>query len=147
MNTKWLPFIILVCLATAAAAQQSPVNGGETKPAVAQTATTQAPAVTTNPFAAADEGRYRIGPGDVLEIRVMNRPNLSREAVRVEGNGTIRMPLIEDDIPAACASEGELAKEITKRYLKFYRNPQVDVFVKEYHSQQVAVVGEVNDPG
>jgi protein involved in polysaccharide export with SLBB domain len=26
--------------------------------------------------------RYRIGPGDVLEIRVLNRPQLSRDSIR-----------------------------------------------------------------
>ncbi|HLA10360.1 MAG TPA: polysaccharide biosynthesis/export family protein [Pyrinomonadaceae bacterium] len=88
---------------------------------------------------------YRIGPGDVLDIRILNRPNLSREDVRVEGSGMIRMPLIETEIQAACHTEGELAKDIAQRYTKFYRNPQVDVFVKEYHSQQVAVIGAVND--
>ena len=30
--------------------------------------------------------RYRIGPGDVLDIRIFNRPQLSRDAVRVEGD-------------------------------------------------------------
>src|SRR6476620_2395051 len=95
----------------------------------------------------AAEDRYRIGPGDVLEIRVYNRPQLSREAVRVEGNGMIRMPLIEGEIQAACKTEGELAKEISTRYLKFYRNPQVDVFIKEYHAREVALIGAVNEQG
>jgi polysaccharide export outer membrane protein len=94
---------------------------------------------------AQSEDRYRIGPGDVLDIRILNRPNLSREAVRVEGNGMIRMPLIDTEIQAACQTEGELAKEIAARYLKFYRNPQVDVFIKGYHSRQVAIIGAVND--
>ncbi|HZI87039.1 MAG TPA: polysaccharide biosynthesis/export family protein [Pyrinomonadaceae bacterium] len=89
--------------------------------------------------------RYRIGPGDILDIRILNRANLSRESVRVEGNGMIRMPLIETEIQAACQTEGELAKEIANRYLKFYRNPQVDVFIKGYHSRQVAIIGAVND--
>ena len=93
----------------------------------------------------ANDDRYRIGPGDVLDIRILNRPNISREAVRVEGNGMIRMPLLEGEILAACRTEGELAKEIATRYMKFYRNPQVDVFIKEYHSRQVAVIGAVND--
>jgi polysaccharide biosynthesis/export protein len=91
------------------------------------------------------DDRYRIGPGDVLDIRILNRPNLSRENIRVEGNGMIRMPLIDTEIPAACQTEGELAKEIATRYLKFYRNPQVDVFIKEYHSRQVAIIGAVNE--
>src|SRR5262245_43115338 len=63
--------------------------------------------------------RYRIGPGDVLDIRVFNRPQLSRDAVRVEGNGMIRMPLIEGEIQAACKTEGELAQDIRTGYLKF----------------------------
>jgi polysaccharide export outer membrane protein len=81
----------------------------------------------------------------VLDIRIHNRPQLSREAVRVEGNGMIRMPLIESEIQAACLTEGELAKEIATRYARYYRNLQVDVFIKEYHSKQVAVIGAVND--
>jgi len=88
-----------------------------------------------------EDNRYRIGPGDVLDIRILNRPNLSRDAVRVEGSGMIRMPLIDTEIQAACKTEGELAKEIATRYTKFYRQPQVDVFIKEYHSRQVAVIG------
>ena len=92
-----------------------------------------------------EDNRYRIGPGDVLDIRILNRPNLSRDAVRVEGSGMIRMPLIDAEIQAACKTEGELAKEIAERYTKFYRKPQVDVFIKEYHSRQVAVIGAVNE--
>lgn len=99
-----------------------------------------------NPFANLS-AQYRIGPGDVLDIRILNRPNLSRESVRVESNGTIRMPLIEGSIPAACLTESELAGAIIDRYLKFYRNPQVDVFIKEYKSAQVAVLGSVNEQG
>src|SRR5678810_396351 len=93
----------------------------------------------------AQDDRYRIGPGDVLDIRVYNRPQLSREAVRVEGNGMIRMPLIENEIQAVCLTEGELAKEISTRYARYYKNLQVDVFIKEYHSKQVAIIGAVNE--
>jgi polysaccharide export outer membrane protein len=93
----------------------------------------------------AQDDRYRIGPGDVLDIRVYNRPQLSREAVRVEGNGMIRMPLVDNDIQALCLTEGELAKEISTRYARYYKNLQVDVFIKEYHSKQVAVIGAVNE--
>jgi len=91
------------------------------------------------------DDRYRIGAGDVLDIRIYNRPQLSREAVRVEGNGMIRMPLIETEIQAACRTEGELAKEIATGYARYYKNLQVDVFIKEYHSKQVAIIGAVNE--
>src|SRR5438045_9119081 len=89
----------------------------------------------------AQDDRYRIGAGDVLDIRIYNRPQLSRESVRVEGNGMIRMPLIETEIQAACQTEGELAKEISSRYAKYYKNLQVDVYIREYHSRQVAIIG------
>ncbi|HYW73820.1 MAG TPA: polysaccharide biosynthesis/export family protein [Pyrinomonadaceae bacterium] len=91
--------------------------------------------------------RYRIGAGDVLEIRVYNRPQLSRDAVRVEGNGMIRMPLIDGEIQAACKTEGELARDISTRYARYYRNLPVDVFIKEYHAREVALIGAVNEQG
>src|ERR1044072_4695015 len=83
---------------------------------------------------AQEDDRYRIGVGDGLDIRIYNRPQLSREAVRVEGSGMIRMPLIETEIKAACQTEGELAKGISTRYARYYKNLQVDVFIKQYHS-------------
>lgn len=119
--------------------QPAPLGNGVATAAVVAATRTQTPSILN------DSDRYRIGPGDVLDIRILNRPNLSREAVRVEGNGVIRMPLIDDEIHAACKTEGELAKEIAEKYLKFYRKPQVDVFIKEYHSRQVAVIGAVNE--
>ena len=133
-----LMFLISMGSAMVASAQQTPSVPNSSS---ASTSSMVSSAMNTS---AADD-RYRIGPGDVLDIRVLNRPNISREAVRVEGNGMIRMPLIEGEIQASCLTEGELAKEISTRYTKFYRNPQVDVFIKEYHSKQVAIIGAVND--
>lgn len=118
--------------------------GAANKVGNAQQARTETAAAVTPTEA---DNRYRIGAGDVLEIRVFNRPQLSRDAVRVEGNGMIRMPLIEGEVRAACLTESELAHEIGRRYLEYQRNPQVDVFVKEYNSQPVAVIGAVNAPG
>jgi len=106
---------------------------------------TQTPAAAVAVATSQPDDRYRIGPGDILDIRIFNRPNLSRDAVRVEGNGMIRMPLVDTEIQAACKTEGELAAEIASRYIKYYKNPQVDVFIKEYHSKQVAVIGAVNE--
>ncbi len=95
---------------------------------------------------ATTDTRYRIGPGDVLEVRVQRAPDLSRDAVRVDQRGMIRMPMWDDDIPAACLTEGELAKNIAKIYLEYKREPHVDVFVKEFQSQPVAVIGAVRGP-
>ncbi len=116
-------------------------------PARAQQAAMASPsqAAPTSAGSAADT-RYRIGPGDMLDIRVFNRPQFSRDGVRVDSSGMIRMPLIDGEIRAACLTESELAAEITRRYLEYLRSPQVDVFIKEYNSQPVAVIGAVRLP-
>jgi polysaccharide export outer membrane protein len=140
---------LLTCLT--ARAQQvadkapAPARNSAGKTATAQT--TQPAPLAGSLLAASADDHYRIGPGDVLDVRILNRPNLSRDNVRVEGNGTIRMPLINESIQAACLTESELSKEIRARYLKFYKNPQVDVFIKDYRASQVAIIGEVNEQG
>ena len=127
-------YLPLMLILTATVAAQQPVEQ--------TTATNTAqPAPSIQPA----NDSYRIGPGDVLDIRIYNKPQLARDAVRVEGNGMIRMPLIETDIQAACKTESELAKEISTRYAKYYKNLHVDVFIKGYHSKQVAIIGAVND--
>ena len=146
MNKAFLGMVLLICCTANAQqpAQKTQQSAGPNDPKT-MTAANQRQSATSNPFTISPAERYRLGPGDVLDIRILNRPNLSRDNVRVEGNGTIRMPLIDGDIQAACLTESELGKELTARYLKYYRNPQVNVFIKEYHSQQVAVIGAVND--
>ncbi len=122
-----------------AAAQQVEVN---------KTSQTAAPPPASGGVASipAFEDRYRIGPGDVLDIRVFNKPQFSRDSVRVDGRGMIRMPLIEGEIQAACRTEEELSRDITTRYLDYLRYPQVDVFIRDYQSQPVSVLGSVRTP-
>ncbi|MBO0720430.1 MAG: polysaccharide biosynthesis/export family protein [Blastocatellia bacterium] len=93
----------------------------------------------------ANDGSYRIGPGDVLEVRVFGRPELGREQ-RVGNKGTIRLPFLQE-LQVACKTEAELAQLIAEKYTKYLRDPQVDVFLKEYNSQPVAVIGSVTKPG
>lgn len=148
--------VLILSLCSAASAQQPgakplPTTTNPDSKTVQKTAAADpkqtSPPIAGIPFTTSADDHYRIGPGDVLDIRILNRPNLSREAVRVAGNGAIRMPLIETEIQAACLTESELEKEISTRYLKFYRNPQVNVFIKDYRSTQVAVLGFVNEQG
>lgn len=142
-GSVWLACICLIMLLAAnaqvALAQQAPVSTAP--PSTGMTVSSVASSTSPN------NDRYRIGPGDVLDIRVYNRPQLSLEAVRVDSRGMIRMPLIEDEIQAACRTELELSQEIETRYLKYQRNPHVDVFIKDYQSNPVAVIGAVDKPG
>jgi polysaccharide export outer membrane protein len=117
---------------------------GNIAPAAAGVASSNASA--TGDAARATGERYRIGVGDLLDVRVFNKPQFSRDNVRVDGRGMIRMPLISGEIRAACRTEEELSGEITARYLEYLRNPQVDVFIKDYQSQAVAILGAVRTP-
>jgi polysaccharide export outer membrane protein len=90
---------------------------------------------------------YKIGVGDVLQVTVVKQSLLSLDGVRVSNEGTIRLPMLEDDIRAACLSEAELTSEVTKRYKKYLLNPQVYVAVREFNANPIALVGAVNAPG
>jgi polysaccharide export outer membrane protein len=94
----------------------------------------------------ADDTRYRIGPGDVLAVVVRKAPELSG-AVRVDQRGMIRLPMIDGEVNAACRTESELATVIATLYLEYKNNPSVEVFVSEFQSRPVAVIGAVNTPG
>lgn len=93
-----------------------------------------------------DQERYRLGPGDTVVITVFRYPELAR-SVRIDGAGTIRLPLIRSDIQASCLTTEELAAELAKRYLEYLKDPQVDVSIKDYSSEPVGVIGSVNKPG
>jgi polysaccharide export outer membrane protein len=121
------------------AQQSTPSTDGSS--ATASVSTVAAPSALKS-----EDKQYRIGPGDVLDIRVFNKPQFSRDAVRVDLRGKIRMPLIEGEIQAACRTEAELANDLTIRFREYLRQPQVDVFIKDYQSQPVAVLGAVRTP-
>src|SRR5436190_21856859 len=102
------------------------------------------PASTSN---VSDDMRYKIGPGDVLTVLVRKTPELSLEAIRVDQRGMISIPMIHEQVQAACRTESELADVIAKLYLQYKRNPSVAVFVREFQSVPVAVIGAVTNPG
>lgn len=89
---------------------------------------------------------YRIGPGDVLELTVYSAPELSREMVRVGPDGRIRLPLI-GPIMAAARTPEDLEAAVRSAYMTELRDPNIDLLVTSYTSQQIFVGGEVMDAG
>lgn len=90
-------------------------------------------------------GSYRIGPGDVLTVKVFQVEDLNRD-VAVSDNGTITLPLI-GSIMANGRSSPELERAIAGGLRNYMHSPQVSVFVKEYNSQKFTVEGAVKTPG
>jgi len=89
---------------------------------------------------------YPIGPGDIVQISVPPIDELRERTVRVEADGSMSLPMI-GTLQAGGLTEKQLRAEINQRLKKYMYNPEVDVFVKEYRSRQVAVIGMVNTPG
>jgi polysaccharide export outer membrane protein len=90
---------------------------------------------------------YVVGPEDVLEIDVFDVKELSNLLVRVDNDGTIAVPLIAH-VRASGLTAEQIKKALEAEWGKSYlENPQVSVFVKEFHAQRVAVIGAVEDPG
>jgi polysaccharide export outer membrane protein len=92
-------------------------------------------------------GDYVIGPGDLLVISALDVSELEKVKVRVGSEGFVRLPLVGTvKIKGLTARglESEMANLLGERYL---HDPQVSVFIEEYRSQRIAVLGEVNKPG
>lgn len=88
---------------------------------------------------------YRLGSGDLLELSVFRVPELNRK-VRVNANGQIMLPLLGMlDVGDLTLLEAEslVAQKLKAEYLQ---NPQVSLFVEEYRSQEITVMGAVGKP-
>jgi len=105
--------------------------------ALAQSPGAQSPSNATD-----DQGikRYRVGPGDILDVRVFGQPDLN-STVEIDEDGSISsLPFIEDPIPAKCRNEKEIQKSITEAYSKYLIKPRVSVRIMERRSRPPAVV-------
>ena len=90
---------------------------------------------------------YHLGPGDVVRITVYNNPDLTTEA-QITQQGRITFPLI-GEVQIGGLETGQAEQLIARRLGegRFVINPQVNVLVLGYKSQQISVLGQVNRPG
>src|SRR3990170_2129787 len=89
---------------------------------------------------------YPLGPGDVLGVSVPAIDELRDRDVRIAGDGTVILPFV-GTLRAEGRTEKGIRQELTDRLEKYMSAPEVYVFVKQYRSRQVAVVGAVGKPG
>jgi polysaccharide export outer membrane protein len=83
----------------------------------------------------------------VLEISVPDMEELSSRTVRVARDGTVTLPFI-GLVKTTGLTEQQLVAELRRRLEERYMyDPQVNLFVREYRSRQVAVIGAVEKPG
>ena len=88
---------------------------------------------------------YRIGSGDILEIKTWKEPDFTMP-VMVRLDGMITLPLL-DDIPAAGRTPVEVKADIENRLKQYLEVPSVTVIVKNSISQKIYILGEVAHTG
>jgi polysaccharide export outer membrane protein len=89
---------------------------------------------------------YQVGPKDLLEIKVLEVPDLSVER-RVSDNGALDLPLL-GELPVAGLTAPEIRDRIEKALTSKYMNrANVSVVVKEFANKPVSVLGAVYKPG
>src|SRR6266849_624009 len=86
----------------------------------------------------------QLGVDDLVAISVYDAPELTR-TLRVEGDGTIHLPLLKDGVQA----DGLLPRQLEAGVVEALKteqilvDPVVKVTVAEYHSRPIAVMGSV----
>jgi polysaccharide biosynthesis/export protein len=133
---KSVGVVFALALMHVAASSAVAQNAAEPAPANGQTSSTKVMAVPV-----------KIAPGDLLEITVFDVPEMTQE-VRVGANGKAQLALLGDTSVAGLTGQ-EAAETIARelRNREFLLRPQVNVLVKEFASQGVSVMGEVQHPG
>ncbi|GBD99301.1 polysialic acid transport protein KpsD precursor [bacterium BMS3Abin07] len=87
---------------------------------------------------------YILGPGDVLDIDVFQVEELKR-TVRINSAGYIKFPPA-GRIKISGLTLPKAEEEIGARLRHYINKPVVSIFIKEYMSQKVTILGAVKNP-
>jgi polysaccharide biosynthesis/export protein len=89
----------------------------------------------------------KLGADDLIGISVYDSPELTR-TVRIDSEGFIRLPMVQQSIRAAGLLPVELETSIGSVLVSEHVmvNPVVTVTIVEFHSRPITVVGAVKNP-
>lgn len=88
----------------------------------------------------------RLGPEDVINVDVFDKPNYSRPNITIPPDGAISYPQI-GRVVVAGRTIPEVEKELRDRLMEYIIDPQVTVQLVASHSQKIFIVGDVATPG
>jgi len=98
-------------------------------------------------LAQATSSEYRVGPQDLLEITAVGVAEIQKFVVRVSEDGRVTLPLV-GELEVNDLTQAEVEKKLIKLLgEKYLVNPQVTVFILEYKSKRVNLLGAVEKPG
>jgi len=89
---------------------------------------------------------YRIGPKDLLDVKVFEVPELNVER-RVSDAGNVDLPLL-GQFPVAGMTAPEAAARLEEMLkAKYVNRASVSIVIKEYQNKPISVLGAVAKPG
>jgi protein involved in polysaccharide export with SLBB domain len=89
---------------------------------------------------------YRVGVGDVLDVRLTNVATRESTLFTVMKNGQLEYPLLAAPISVAGLTPDEVARRLSME-IRVLQNADVSVNVRDYASHNVFVSGAVDSPG
>lgn len=93
----------------------------------------------------AENPEYLFGNGDVLNIDVFGRPEVSGKRV-IGPDGVVSLPLV-GNVSLNGLTREQAQRELVKRFKDYFSNPFVTISVESYTSNQVTVLGRVQNAG
>ena len=96
--------------------------------------------------APAPTGAYRVGVGDVLDIRLANLPTRESTLFTVLRNGVLEYPLLNGPLAVTGLTTDEIARLLSNE-IKVIKAARVSVSVRDYASHAVVISGLVESPG
>ena len=102
--------------------------------------------IAASPRPATSTTTYKVGVGDVLDIRLANTPARESTLFTVLKNGTVEYPLLNGPISVEGLTPDEIGRLFAAQ-IKVIRTPKVNVSVRDYESHAVVISGLVDSPG
>jgi polysaccharide export outer membrane protein len=89
---------------------------------------------------------YRVGAGDVLDIRLSNLPTRESTLFTVQKDGSLEYPLLGKSLTVAGLTSEEISAQLSNQ-IQVIQNARVSVSVRDYVSHAVQIAGLVDNPG
>ena len=91
--------------------------------------------------------KLELGPGDKLDIEIVGEKDLPKE-YNVDSDGCVRFPLYIDPVCVQGLDPQGATEKLKKAFVDkdVFKNPQINLRVKEYAGKTVTISGQVAKP-
>ena len=89
---------------------------------------------------------YTLGPGDQVNIRVVDLEEFTDKSVRIDPNGFVDLPMV-GRIQASGLTIDQFKDTLSTKLSRYINSPQITLNLAENQNQTVSVLGSVSNPG